>query len=774
MPHVRRTVRLRYKNGGQVSRLLKNKASSWPSILRIETDGSANIEAEASNPTAEQRLLDVVHKNWGYDGFRPLQRESMLAAMESRDSLTVLPTGGGKSLCYQAPAVCREGLAVVVSPLIALMKDQVDALTQCGIPAACVNSSLSVEERREVAAKVRSGELKLLFAAPERLVQPRTIDFLRNANVSFIAIDEAHCISNWGHDFRPEYRQLSNLRTAFPQASIHAFTATATEKVRRDIVQQLDLKDPEIHVGNFDRPNLFYRVERRHDPIAQICEVIDRHPNESGVIYCISRARVEQTAESLKAAGYSALGYHAGLEPEQRKEFQEAFIDEKVDIIVATVAFGMGIDKSNVRYVIHAEMPSSLEGYQQESGRAGRDGLEAECCLLYSGRDSHTWQFLIDQSDNEANKKTATAALKKMEAFCFSNVCRHQQLVRHFGQNLDSKDCGACDVCSNEVEALPDSLVIAQKIISSVYRQNQGFGAEYTCQVLRGAKNKRVLSNRHDQLSTYGLLRDESSDVVRGWIDQLISQGYLDRSGEHSVLVITEIGSSLLKGKETPTLTRPQGQTERLTRKSSGGEANWEGVDRGLFEELRQLRLQLSVERGVPPYVVLGDVTLRELARTRPSEVGALTQIYGIGEQKMLELGQKLISCITAYARQHDIPTNVGSIKVSARPRRAGSSIASRYFELFDEGLGVDEVAMQLDRAQSTVSTYLEQYLHARNIDDPHQWVDSKVVNQINKAIQQVGASPMKAVFEYLDGNISYADIRIVIACRQIEASKRK
>lgn len=695
----------------------------------------------------------------------------MLAAMESRDSLTVLPTGGGKSLCYQAPAVCRDGLAVIVSPLIALMKDQVDALTECGISAACINSSLSVEERKQVAAKVRSGELKLLFAAPERLVQPRTIDFLSNARVSFIAIDEAHCISNWGHDFRPEYRQLSNLRTAFPDASIHAFTATATEKVRTDIINQLALQQPEIHVGNFDRPNLFYRVERRHDAMTQICEVVDRHPNESGVIYCISRARVEQTAASLKEAGYSALGYHAGLDPEDRKSFQEAFIDEKVDIIVATVAFGMGIDKSNVRYVIHAEMPSSLEGYQQESGRAGRDGLEAECCLLYSGRDVHTWQFLIDQSDNEHNKKTSLAALKKMEAFCYGAVCRHQQLVRHFGQNLDSKDCGACDVCQNDVEALPDSLVISQKIISSVYRQNQGYGAEYTCQVLRGAKNKRILANRHDQLTTYGLLKDESSTVVRGWIDQLISQGYLERGGEHSVLVITKPGLALLKGNESPELTRPQGQTQT---KSVTGGANWEGVDRGLFEDLRQLRLQLSVERGVPPYVVLGDVTLRELARTRPVDTRSLTSIYGIGEQKMLEFGKQLVDRISAYARQHDLSTNVGSIKVSAKPTRRSSSIGARYFELFDQGYGIDDVAMQLDRATSTVSTYLEQYIHARNIDDPHQWVDSKIVNLINEAIQQVGASPMKAIFNHLNENVSYADIRLVVACRQVEASKKQ
>ena len=306
-------------------------------------------------------LLSVIQKHWGYDSFRPLQREAMTAAMESQDSLTVLPTGGGKSLCYQAPAVCRTGMAVVVSPLIALMKDQVDSLSECGVPAAFVNSSLSSQQRMKVASQVRGGELKMLFAAPERLVQQRTIDFLADVDLSFIAIDEAHCISNWGHDFRPEYRRLSSLRQAFPDVSIHAFTATATEQVRQDIAEQLNLKAPEILVGSFDRPNLLYRVERRDDVIGQIREVADRHPHESGIVYCISRSNVEETAATLNSLGYKTLPYHAGLEPDQRKANQEAFIDEKINIIVATVAFGMGIDKSNVRYVVHAEMPRSIE-----------------------------------------------------------------------------------------------------------------------------------------------------------------------------------------------------------------------------------------------------------------------------------------------------------------------------------------------------------------------------------------------------------------------------
>ncbi|MDG2129624.1 MAG: DNA helicase RecQ [Fuerstiella sp.] len=599
-------------------------------------------------------LLSVIRKHWGYDSFRPLQREAMTAAMESQDSLTVLPTGGGKSLCYQAPAVHRDGMAVVVSPLIALMKDQVDALSECGVPAAYVNSSLTAQERMEVAGRVRRGELKMLFAAPERLVQQRTIEFLADVELSFIAIDEAHCISNWGHDFRPEYRRLSDLRQAFPDISIHAFTATATERVRRDIGEQLKLKAPRILVGSFDRPNLLYRVERRHDVIGQIREVIDRHPNESGIVYCISRSSVEETASTLSSLGYRTLPYHAGLEPDRRKANQEAFIDEKTDIIVATVAFGMGIDKSNVRYVVHAEMPRSIEAYQQESGRAGRDGLEAECSLIYSGRDTSTWEFLINQSENEDNRVTSLQALGRMESFCFSSVCRHRQLVGHFGQQLEKENCGACDVCLNEIESLQDPLVLAQKIISSIYRQEQRYGAEYTSLVLRGSKSKKVLTNGHDQLSTYGLLKDESERDLRGWIDQLVAQGLLRRSGEYSVLVITDTGFQLLKGELTPQLTRP-----KTRRQAASATHKWEGVDRGLFENLRQMRMDIAAERGVPPYVIFGDMTLRELARFRPTRAGDLLQIYGIGQQKQAEFGGTVIERITEYCLEDDLVTNL-------------------------------------------------------------------------------------------------------------------
>lgn len=739
----------------------------------------ADVRQQGVSPHADvtgaaaDKLLAAMERFWGYDSFRPLQREAMTAVMDARDSLTVLPTGGGKSLCYQVPAICRDGMAVIVSPLIALMKDQVDALTECGVPAAFVNSSLSAAEKMQVARRVAAGELRMLFAAPERLVQPRTLDFLKDADLSFVAIDEAHCISNWGHDFRPEYRRLSCLRDVFPDVSIHAFTATATEQVRRDIVEQLHLRVPEVLVGSFDRPNLLYRVERRYDPLGQIREVIDRHPNESGIVYCISRSSVDDTAAALKALGYKALAYHAGMEADERRRHQEAFIDEKVDIIVATVAFGMGIDKSNVRYVVHAEMPRSIEAYQQESGRAGRDGLEAECCLFYTGRDVQTWEFLISQSENEDNRKSSLAALAGMESFCFSVTCRHRQLVRHFDQELESDNCNACDVCLNEVESIPDALVTAQKIISSVYRQEQRFGAEYTALVLRGSKSRKVKHNGHDRLSTHGLLKDEPESVVRGWIDQLLSQGFLKRSGEHSVLVISETGRSVLRGETTPVLTRPQSRPT-----VDVADDKWEGVDRELFEQLRHTRTEIAEQRGVPPYVVFGDVTLRELARYRPTSDEGLLKIYGIGQQKMAEFGSVITGQITEYCRENKLTADLAipparsrgqtttAVRASGKPQTSAATGA--YFELFDQGLTRDEVAAQLDRAISTVTNYLTKFIYARRQDDATAWISEDLVRRVETVLDRLGSERLKPIFEALEESVAYDDIRIVVACRNV------
>jgi len=423
-----------------------------------------------------QQLQGLLKKHWGYDTFRPLQEEAMAAVMAHRDSVVVLPTGGGKSLCFQIPAMALPGLAVVVSPLISLMKDQVDALTGCGVPAAFINSTQSTAERRATLDRLRKGELKLLYVAPERLTADGFLDFLKESAVSFFAVDEAHCISMWGHDFRKDYRELKILKTAFPNLAVHGYTATATEQVRSDIARQLTLRDPAVLVGAFDRPNLIYRVDRRtRGGWDQIRALVDRHRSESGIIYCISRNKVDDLSAALVQSGYRALPYHAGMEDADRKKNQEAFLHEKVEIIVATVAFGMGIDKSNVRYVLHAGVPKSIEHYQQESGRAGRDGLEAECVLLFSLGDLSVWRRLLKDMPAEAHA-TAMKKLAQIGDYCTDVTCRHKALVNYFGQEFSKSSCGACDVCLDETDSLPDSvpdslsdsLVTAQKILSCV------------------------------------------------------------------------------------------------------------------------------------------------------------------------------------------------------------------------------------------------------------------------------------------------------------------
>jgi ATP-dependent DNA helicase RecQ len=592
---------------------------------------------------------------WGYGEFRPLQREAMAALCDRRDVVVVLPTGGGKSLCFQAPAVVRTGLAVVISPLISLMKDQIDALTECGVAAARVDSSQDDAERRQVRDQIRSGRLKLLYLSPERLMTDRFTRFLRGLDLSFIAIDEAHCISMWGHDFRPEYRRLGELRELLPDVPVGAYTATATEKVRHDIAAQLHLNDPLVLVGSFDRPNLLYRAQPRRDVYGQVREVLDRHRNESGIVYCIRRADVEDMARHLRAVGYRAAPYHAGMEPEARKANQDDFVAEKVDIIVATVAFGMGIDKSNVRYVIHAALPKSLEHYQQESGRAGRDGLEAECCLFYSGGDYGTWKKLLGNGDEPA-QEIAVAKLNDMYRYCTQGLCRRRVILEYFGQSLKTANCGRCDVCLGHLDTIADGLATAQKILSCVLRLGERFGASYTAQVLTGSREQRVLENGHDRLSTYGLLADHNGRAVRDWIEQLVGQGYLQKAGEYNVLRVTEPGRRALAGEVTPRLLRPARKPARAPKAAGEG---WRGVDRGLFDALRELRGALARKRGVPAYVVFGDGALRDMARRRPSTTERFLDVRGVGQAKCKQYGRTIVETIRAYCRDHGLDMDV-------------------------------------------------------------------------------------------------------------------
>ena len=503
-------------------------------------------------------LQNALARYWGYTAFRPLQREAMEAILSGRDSLVVLPTGGGKSLCFQAPAVVRPGLAVVISPLISLMKDQVDTLVGNGVPAALYNSSLTSAEKALVAAGLREGRYRLLYVSPERLVGEGSDGFftlLESCDVSFIAVDEAHCISQWGHDFRPEYRQLAQLRPRLPGISLQAYTATATARVRRDITAQLGLHNPVELVGAFDRPNLLYRVLPRASLKRQILDVVARYKGEAGIIYCISRREVEALAAWLTTEGTPALPYHAGLSEAERSGNQDAFLRERVDVIIATVAFGMGIDRSNVRFVVHAGAPRSIEHYQQESGRAGRDGLEAECLLIYSVADFMKWRVMLESNGELTDANTTL--LRQMEQYAASVGCRHRHLAEYFGDRYTRDGCGACDYCLDELEPSLEPVLLARQILSCVARVGQRFGATHVASVLRGHASDQVVSRGHNTLSTFGLLPEASIGEVRGYIQQLRAFNLLRTTDDmYAVLTLTPKGLALLKDETScPDLT---------------------------------------------------------------------------------------------------------------------------------------------------------------------------------------------------------------------------
>lgn len=734
------------------------------STTTLSPERSPSKVQPMSDSAINQRLSAALEQYWGYNSFRPLQFDAMKCVMQDQDSLVVFPTGGGKSLCFQTPAMCRDGLAVVVSPLISLMKDQVDALQACGIPAACLNSSVSNAEQQEIWSRIDRGELRLLYLAPERLILSRTREQLQRAKVSFFAIDEAHCVSEWGHDFRPDYRSLSSLKQHFPGVAIHAYTATATQQVREDIVRQLGMGSAKVLVGSMDRSNLNYQLRRRSNGLNQIAQVIEQHKGESGIVYCISRKNVETTSGALNAMGYKTLPYHAGMSDEDRKANQEAFLQEKCDIVVATVAFGMGIDKSNVRYVIHASMPKSLEGYQQESGRAGRDGLEADCWMFYSGGDVVTWKRLLGQSDAGPGRDGALQSLEAMSNFCNGVQCRHEMLSAYFGQALESTDCGACDVCLGGVDLVEDPLIVGQKILSCVLRVEQRFGADYVSKVLIGSEDQRIVEKRHDRLSTFGLMSDTNKRSIRMWIDQLVSQSFLVKAGEYNVLQVTESGRQLLRGEITPKLTKPvEKQSAGASRTST---ASWEGVDRGLFDQLKALRTKKSVERSVPAYVVFSDASLRDMARRRPSDVEAFRMVHGVAQKKVEDFADEFLAAIREYCVSGNVAQDVKPTPIAKTAPVAGpNASALAAFEHFEAGKSVAEVAKLMGRAESTTRGYLNHFIKSKQITDPSQWVDEATASRIREAVFEHGLGPLKPIFVALEEKVTYDEIRVVMSC---------
>ena len=606
-------------------------------------------------------LLDVVRERWGFETLRPLQREAMTAALEKRDSLVIMPTGGGKSLCYQAPALLSDGLTVVVSPLISLMKDQVDRLLSRNIPAAFINSSLDSADRSRVQAGVARGDYRMIFVAPERFAAGGFDRILEQGNVRAFAIDEAHCISHWGHDFRVDYRELGRLKREFPGASVHAFTATATPRVRDDIVAQLGLKDPAVLVGDFFRPNLKYRAVRRRDDVtAEILEEIRLHPGEAGIVYCIRRSDVDDLAAELRRAKIRAAPYHAGMEDAQRTRTQDRFAAGEVDVVVATVAFGMGIDRADIRYVLHAAMPKSIEHYQQETGRAGRDGKPADCVLFWAGMDFALWDSIIRKNEG-SDLETKTRMLSHMYNFCTGARCRHRRLVEYFGQAWTRGPCGACDVCTGQIAALAGSTVLAQKILSCIARTQQRYGPAYVADVLRGELTDRVQERGHGGLSTFGLLKEEPKTALIGWMHQLRDLGALAEEGEYGVLRITEKGQEILRSHEEATLLPVETAKKKKARKKKAAakpgpapvaepvpEADepLAKTDQSLYEELRELRRQLADGRNIPAFMVFSDKALRGMARQRPLTQTAFLQVHGVGMTKLDQFGESFMSVI--------------------------------------------------------------------------------------------------------------------------------
>jgi ATP-dependent DNA helicase RecQ len=597
----------------------------------------------------ENLWLGLLKRYFGFSSFRPLQEEIIRATLEGRDVFALLPTGGGKSLCFQLPALIRPGLTVVVSPLIALMKDQVDSLQAGGIAATFLNSSLGPGESRRRLRGLHQNQYHLLYVAPERLLLSGVLEDLQKWKLNLIAVDEAHCISEWGHDFRPEYRQLAQLREAFPDTPVMALTATATTRVREDIVKLLKLREPQCFVASFNRPNLTYRVIAKAKPSAQVLDFLRQRKRESGIVYCQSRKSAEKVAAQLNERGIPARPYHAGLSADERNENQELFLRDEARVICATIAFGMGINKPNVRFVIHYDLPKNIEGYYQETGRAGRDGLPSECLLLFSPGDVVKQQHFIAEKQ-PGEQRIAREQLQQIVHYADSAGCRRVELLRYFGETFEAADCGGCDNCLKPRDTF-DGTVAAQKFLSCVYRiwQKSGFGLgmNHVVEVLTGADSDKIRRWQHEELSTYGIGREHSRPHWQAIGRELVRLGYVRQHAEKfNVLELTDAGRAALRDRTQITLTKPMLAPSAPEKMPRAGEI---GCDEELFERLRQLRKKLADDRNVPAYIVFSDVALRQMARFYPTTDDQFTRISGVGEKKLQEFGAVFLSEIASH-----------------------------------------------------------------------------------------------------------------------------
>ena len=716
-------------------------------------------------------MLEQLKAYFGFDQFLPLQEDIISKVLAKHDSLVLMPTGGGKSLCYQLPAIQFRGLTLVVSPLIALMKDQVDGLKANGVPAGLLNSTLSPDESSEVQDQARRGELKMLYVAPERLTLPGFQRFLRSLEISLIAIDEAHCISEWGHDFRPDYRNLKALREGFPKVPVIALTATATTQVREDIVAQLGLNKPDIFISSFNRPNLTYTIQPKTEPLNTLLNLLDKHPGGSTIIYRFSRKATEETAIELTDRGFSALPYHAGLDRDLRRETQEKFIRDQVQIVVATIAFGMGIDKPDVRLVVHYDLPKTVEGYYQETGRAGRDGLPSDCVLFYSYGDRSKQEYFISNIEDDDERDKAHSKLGQVLTLCDLQTCRRAYLMEYLGEHWPKTDCGGCDICLLPREEF-DATEIAQKILSTSIRTGERFGANYLVDVLRGSNNKTVKERGHHDLPVFGISRDMDSNDLKEMVRSLVTNGFLtQQSSGYPTLSVSARGRKFLKDRESLTLTRPK-HTAPTMPKSLDTLNRETAYDTKLFDELAALRLEIAAQREVPAYQIFGNKALQQMAFHMPVDEQQFSNISGVGYAKLRDFSRPFLKVINEYIQANSQYAEIKRVPITAPKRRTvlGINMSIRETrDLISQGLSMAEAAEERGISETTIRSHLERLVQeGGQVELNHLLPSEERRIKIESAFKEIGEARLTPVRDMLGEDYSWDELAVVrLALRQ-------
>ena len=713
----------------------------------------------------------ALQKYFGYKSFLPLQKEIIEDILQKNDVFVLMPTGGGKSLCYQIPSLLLDGITIVVSPLIALMKDQVDGLKENGIPAAYINSSLSFEQIKQIKSELLENRISILYVAPERIVLPDFISFLQNLKINLIAIDEAHCISEWGHDFRPGYRQLKLLKECFPKIPLIAMTATAILEVQDDIVTQLKLANPKYYKASLNRNNLFYQVKSKNTAYHQLTQYLKDHNKDSGIIYCQSRKDTENLANKLQSDGYRVLPYHAGLSSNSRTETQEKFVKDDVEIIVATIAFGMGIDKSNIRFVIHYDLPKNLESYYQETGRAGRDGEKSDCILFFSYGDKRKIDYFIEQKESEMEKRIAYQKLNDMLKFCESITCRRKILLNYFGEDYNETDCKSCDICLEPKETI-DGTIIAQKIISCISQLDERFGMSYIADVLCGSRNKRIIGNQHDALTSHGIGKEYSKKQWQIYLRELIQLDFLKSEGdEYPIVKITPKLPDYLSKHNEILLTKPA-DGEKIIQIDYD-----EKMDSGLFEILRVLRKKIADEEGMPPYVIFHDSSLKAMATYLPRNSADFLNVNGVGESKLEKYGGLFLEQIDAYCKENKIEAsdehNVEPRQIHKR-RHSVNTKASTFqetMELYKQNLTIEEIAQKRGLAPSTIASHFEKLILSGEDISIDRFVANDKQERILKVLSLLGGEALKPIKEELGEDSTYEEIRLVRAYEMKKSS---